>query len=60
MTKTKRTFEPETVSVSALRLENTLKLTQKQEDKEQKSKSRANLFISEELIQKIIDQVKAI
>lgn len=60
MNKTNRTFESETVSVSALRLESTLKPTKKMEDKAQKSKPQVDLFVSEELIQKIIDQVKAI
>ncbi|MBC8505997.1 MAG: hypothetical protein ISR58_05140 [Anaerolineales bacterium] len=60
MTKTKRNFESETLTISALRLESTMKLAQKPDRKKQKSRSQASLFFTEELIQKIIDQVKAI
>ncbi len=60
MTKTKRTFEAETVTMSTLRLESTAKRAQMPVGNKRKSRSQVSPFITVELIHKIIEQVKGI
>jgi len=60
MTKAKRTFEAETVTLSALRLENASQRTHKPSRKSRKRKNQMSAFITDELISKIIERIKAL
>ncbi len=60
MSKGKRTFETETVTLSALRLENPSLRTTKTARKNRGRGNQMRAFITEELIYKIIEHIKAL